>query len=125
MKRRQLISLGFGIFILLVILLSLIKASAQVYSISEISGTGFRGLVNVYGYMLIQSDSTIIINTDYGKLLFKYTHNAEVSGLKIYNLESYASKQMIWIDQQSGVITLNRRYRGRPEQTIKYTLRKP
>jgi len=124
MTRYQKISLGLWLAVIVVIFLSMMEAHGQAWEIDRVSGYGYRGEVDVKGYALIQEDSTIIINTDYGRLTFKYIKTFDIGATQFYDLECLSASWHLWYDRNMNTLTLNRRYRGRPEQTIRYIFKK-
>jgi hypothetical protein len=125
MTQRQKISIAIGTLVMIAILLGMAyTAKPQGYNITSMSGYGLKGDVEIFGYAMIQSDSTITIKTDFGKLDFQFVRSFDIGAKTFYDLRSAASKFILIIDRNTESITLNRRYRGRKEQTIRYSFKK-
>jgi hypothetical protein len=124
MTRRQKISLAFGFIILLVILLSQM-VNAQ-YQIESVSGSGYKRETRTKGYVIILEDSTIVIYTDFDRLVFEYQRHFFHKGTEFFNLNEPGWQNIIierWGNGQ-GIITLDRFFRTRPPEKIVYKVKK-
>lgn len=124
MTHRQTSRLIGLIIFLVVVLLSLI-ANAQ-YQIESVSGYGYRKPTKTSGYVIILEDSTLVIYTDYDRLVFNYRVHFKINGVDFYELDTLDSWSMLWIQEYAdyGIVTLNRRFRNKPEQRLKYRFKK-
>jgi hypothetical protein len=126
MTRRRKSLLIALIIVLIVFLLSQISNGQTYYQIESVSGYGYRKSTSTHGFVIILADSSVVVQTEYDRLVFNYKLHFIVNHVDFYELDTLDSWSMLWIQEypDNGTVTLNRRYRTKPEERIRYRFKK-
>jgi hypothetical protein len=130
-RRQKSLAIGIGIFMLLVILSMIAKA--QPWPLESVSGYGYKKETRTKGVISLD-DSAIYIRTNYETNIYSIRKAFRDRGKLIYDLETMSFRATVTVttsrmtlngvDFEYGTITLNKRYRSKPEQNIRYKYKK-
>jgi hypothetical protein len=131
-RRQKSLAIGIGIFALLAILYHV--ANAQPWPLESVSGYGYKKETRTKGVITVD-DSAVYIWTNYEVNIYSIRKAFKDRGKMIYDLDTMTSRATVTvttsrmtlngIDYEYGTITLNKRYRSKPEQNIRYKYKKP
>jgi hypothetical protein len=132
MTRRQKISLGMWLTIILAILLSMI-ARAQQYPITHVSGNGFTKITKCNGVITI-SDFEVTIISSYEKADYPVKNTFKVRGVTYREIAMMSCRILVYVHAgkyetngimyEVGYINIYKRFQNKPEEITRYTFKR-